>query len=187
MTEFLISAGPTLSVQTSTINTIVQEIVTPAVSEEATPNACIVCSKPAKPSSIYCSDDCIRKHAGSVPMVKPDKAKDRRPSVAPSTSATPTEPIPSSPNPSTETVKHQSVTLSMWPLIYVPVYFSPQSVDYRHGTNDWSLFSWQVRSNGRQYQAVATRASDVRSSTTWFTTSRHHPQKASCCPSYAAG
>ncbi|XP_050096241.1 uncharacterized protein LOC126578077 isoform X2 [Anopheles aquasalis] len=106
MTEFLISAGSNLSAQTSTTNTIViQEPGTPAVSEEMTPNACIVCSKPAKPNSIYCSDDCIRKHAGSVPMVKmTDKAKDRRPSVAPSTSVTPTELIPTSPNPSAETI-----------------------------------------------------------------------------------
>uniref|UniRef100_A0A182J9R2 PHD-type domain-containing protein n=1 Tax=Anopheles atroparvus TaxID=41427 RepID=A0A182J9R2_ANOAO len=47
---------------------------------------CIVCSKPAKPSSIYCSDDCIRKHAsnavastGQVPAAKVEKPKERPP------------------------------------------------------------------------------------------------------------
>ncbi|XP_035794451.1 death-inducer obliterator 1-like [Anopheles albimanus] len=104
MTEFLLPAGSNHSAQTPTANTIVQETVTPTVSEKAVANACIVCSKPAKPSSIYCSDDCIRKHAGSVPMVKTDKAKDRRPSVAPSTPVIPIEPIPSSPSPSPETI-----------------------------------------------------------------------------------
>ncbi|ETN65750.1 hypothetical protein AND_002473 [Anopheles darlingi] len=104
MTEFLIPTGSNLSAQTSTSNTILQDAVILAVADEASPNACIVCSKQAKPNSIYCSDDCIRKHAGSVPMAKTDKAKDRRPSVAPSTPTTPTEPILSSPSSSTETI-----------------------------------------------------------------------------------
>ena len=25
--------------------------------------SCVVCKKPSRPNSIYCSDDCIRKHA----------------------------------------------------------------------------------------------------------------------------
>ncbi|XP_035912298.1 death-inducer obliterator 1 [Anopheles stephensi] len=58
-----------------------------AVSDAA--NNCVACSKQAKPSSIYCSDDCIRKHASTTvanatSASRPDKPKDR-PNV-PSTS-----------------------------------------------------------------------------------------------------
>uniref|UniRef100_A0A182T981 PHD-type domain-containing protein n=1 Tax=Anopheles maculatus TaxID=74869 RepID=A0A182T981_9DIPT len=51
--------------------------------------SCVVCKKQAKPSSIYCSDDCIRKHASNtvanaLPASKAENPKER-PNV-PSTS-----------------------------------------------------------------------------------------------------
>ncbi|XP_058065845.1 uncharacterized protein LOC131215472 [Anopheles bellator] len=96
MTEFLVSrAGGTLEVAPISSK---QETANP--NEEAAANGCIVCGNPAKPSSIYCSDDCIRKHAGSIPTVKSDnKAKERttsNPSTVLSTSLN--ESSPSSAN-----------------------------------------------------------------------------------------
>ncbi|KFB50296.1 AGAP004866-PA-like protein [Anopheles sinensis] len=58
--------------------------LTPTTEKEA---SCVVCSKPAKPSSIYCSDDCIRKHASStvasaaVPVAKVEKPRERPPTT----------------------------------------------------------------------------------------------------------
>ncbi|XP_058120398.1 uncharacterized protein LOC131294606 [Anopheles ziemanni] len=63
-------------------------VMTPATSEKEA--NCVVCSKPAKPSSIYCSDDCIRKHASSTvastaqPVAKVEKTRERPPSTTPS-------------------------------------------------------------------------------------------------------
>lgn len=60
----------------------------PKITHPAAPTAsdvtnCVVCTKRAKPSSIYCSDECIRKHASSTIVnaqsSKVDKSKDRPP------------------------------------------------------------------------------------------------------------
>ncbi|XP_055530884.1 death-inducer obliterator 1-like [Wyeomyia smithii] len=57
MTEFLVSSSSTTSVEGPTVTQAVAHKV-------ATVTACVVCGKAARASSVYCSDDCIRKHAG---------------------------------------------------------------------------------------------------------------------------
>ncbi|XP_052873632.1 uncharacterized protein LOC128278950 [Anopheles cruzii] len=96
MTDFLVSrAGGT-----SEVAPISSKPESANPQEETAPNGCIVCGNPAKPSSIYCSDDCIRKHAGSIPTVKSDnKAKERTTSVPSSVLSTSlTESSPGSAN-----------------------------------------------------------------------------------------
>ncbi|XP_058838198.1 death-inducer obliterator 1-like [Topomyia yanbarensis] len=58
MTEFLLASGGISSTEGSTAMT---HTISPKV---VTVTGCVVCGKPARASSVYCSDDCIRKHAG---------------------------------------------------------------------------------------------------------------------------
>uniref|UniRef100_A0A182NNL0 PHD finger protein 3 n=1 Tax=Anopheles dirus TaxID=7168 RepID=A0A182NNL0_9DIPT len=51
---------------------------------------CVVCSKPSKPNSIYCSDDCIRNHASStVANSQPSVPKNDKPKERSTASASP--------------------------------------------------------------------------------------------------
>ncbi|XP_053684780.1 death-inducer obliterator 1-like [Sabethes cyaneus] len=59
MTEFLVSSSssaPSVERTAQVTQAVPQKVVTVT--------GCVVCGKPARASSVYCSDDCIRKHAG---------------------------------------------------------------------------------------------------------------------------
>ncbi|XP_058459814.1 death-inducer obliterator 1-like [Malaya genurostris] len=58
MTEYLLTSSGTSSIETSTV------MVHASTPKVVPVTGCVVCSKPARTSSVYCSDDCIRKHAG---------------------------------------------------------------------------------------------------------------------------
>ncbi|XP_055623497.1 death-inducer obliterator 1-like [Toxorhynchites rutilus septentrionalis] len=69
MTEFLMSGnvsgigGTSIEAAPKMTHAMVSKIVTVT--------GCVVCGKPARASSVYCSDDCIRKHAGlaNIPVI----------------------------------------------------------------------------------------------------------------------
>uniref|UniRef100_A0A182WML5 PHD finger protein 3 n=1 Tax=Anopheles minimus TaxID=112268 RepID=A0A182WML5_9DIPT len=83
---FWAKAGETGTADPSTPSSKPSPGASGSSSAPATEGSCVVCSKQAKPSSIYCSDECIRKHASNtvanaLSTAKADKAKER-PNVA---------------------------------------------------------------------------------------------------------
>lgn len=61
MTEFLVSSSVSSSSYGGTLPTTP---TTPPKVVALSMAGCVVCSKPSRTNSVYCSDECIRKHAG---------------------------------------------------------------------------------------------------------------------------